>query len=188
MPCMNFSDEREAFETTGFSLTKWTARSRSSTVIQSRIFRYRRSVFSTRIVRQDGFAFRNASISPKPPRPACLAVSMWSGVRTELTPSPARQGDDASHGWLTSRFAAPILGVRLFGPPHVVLFRNDELVALAGSEGEPPPLVADDLARDGVLKVAVTEALFDLRHDAGERATHRRAWHQRLSLRGSCGT
>ena len=40
MPCMNLSDEWEAFVTTAFSFTKWTARSSSSTVTQSLMLRW----------------------------------------------------------------------------------------------------------------------------------------------------
>jgi hypothetical protein len=78
---MNLSDDREDWETTEPSFTKWTTTPRSSTVIQSRMFRYRRSVFSTRSVRHFGLPRRNASISPKPVRPACFAVSTSTNSR-----------------------------------------------------------------------------------------------------------
>jgi hypothetical protein len=44
-------------------------------VTQSFRFRYRRSVFSTRMARQVGLRRRNVNISPKPVRPLRLAVS-----------------------------------------------------------------------------------------------------------------
>src|SRR5207247_5068415 len=64
---------------------------------------------------------------------------------------------------------APVAGVALVGGrSHAFVLGNYELMALAGAQREPPPLLADDLARKGVLEVAMTEALMNLGQDAVE--------------------
>jgi hypothetical protein len=60
------------------------------------------------------------------------------------------------------------------GRSHAFLLGNHKLMALAGSEREPALLVADDLARDDVLEIAMLEAVLDLGDEPAQDAVEGR--------------
>ena len=87
MPWRNFCEEWDVGEMTVPSFTKWISTLRSSRVIQSFRFRYRRSVFSTRRTVDAVRGRRNSTIFANAGRvPPAFAVSLSSKRATTLRP------------------------------------------------------------------------------------------------------
>src|SRR6266404_648805 len=84
MPCTNLACDFESLLMTWPSLGRWISTSRSSSVTQSRKFRYSRSVFSTKTTRHVLCSRRKRTISPNCFLPVVLAVSTSTNSRRML--------------------------------------------------------------------------------------------------------